>query len=231
MSYVQNVSSNFRVVKFGEISEGVLYRSNNPIYNGHQDKDIVRQMSLAKIQTIVNLSDSMAMLRNKVSCCPYYKKIYDSNNVIALNINNILDIDNERFCRQMQKALLFINEHHGPYLIHCEAGIDRTGFMVMLIEVLMNATFNEIVKDYMLPFVKDSNYSNKDFDRGKDVIINQLTKMKGDWLSRNDNILKIVLEYMMVKLQLNVADIMRIRSIMCGSLCHSSYVPITGQFS
>ncbi|MDR0998655.1 MAG: tyrosine-protein phosphatase [Treponema sp.] len=36
-------------------------------------------------------------------------------------------------------------EHEPPYLIHCEAGIDRTGFLSMLLEAFIGTKFDEFI--------------------------------------------------------------------------------------
>jgi hypothetical protein len=52
-------SSNFREIHTGKISQKLLYRSNHPICNGKQVKDIILAANNAKIKTIVNLSDNI----------------------------------------------------------------------------------------------------------------------------------------------------------------------------
>ena len=45
-----------------------------------------------------------------------------------------------------------MSENEGPYLIHCTEGKDRTGFVLMLIEALAGANYEEIKDDYMLTY-------------------------------------------------------------------------------
>lgn len=40
----------------------------------------------------------------------------------------------------------------GPYYIHCQEGKDRTGFVLIVIEALLNASYQDIVDDYMLTY-------------------------------------------------------------------------------
>jgi protein tyrosine/serine phosphatase len=40
----------------------------------------------------------------------------------------------------------------GPYLVHCTEGKDRTGFVIMLLEALAGASYQEIADDYMLTY-------------------------------------------------------------------------------
>jgi protein tyrosine/serine phosphatase len=147
-------SSNFREINMGEIPSKSLYRSNHPICDGKQDKDIVLAANNAKIQTVINLSDNIHLLKRKVLCCPWYKKVFNKNDVIALNIGMNFDIVDNKFCERIKGGLLFITEHGPPYLLHCEAGIDRTGFLsINAFGIVYGAKFDDIAKDYMLSFV------------------------------------------------------------------------------
>jgi len=46
--------------------------------------------------------------------------------------------------KKLKVALRFIIMNEGPYLIHCFAGVDRTGFVSALLEALMGASLNDI---------------------------------------------------------------------------------------
>jgi protein tyrosine phosphatase len=56
---------------------------------------------------------------------------------------------------KLKQGFLFMIKHNGPYLIHCNAGNDRTGFVIAIIEGLMGAGIKEILYDYLLSFGKD----------------------------------------------------------------------------
>ena len=49
----------------------------------------------------------------------------------------------------MIDGFTFLSEHEPPYLLHCLAGRDRTGFAIMILEMLGNASKGEIIVDYM----------------------------------------------------------------------------------
>jgi hypothetical protein len=46
----------------------------------------------------------------------------------------------------------FIINNNGPYLIHCNEGKDRAGFVSALLECLMGATLDEVIDDYMVTY-------------------------------------------------------------------------------
>ncbi|MBP5694694.1 MAG: tyrosine-protein phosphatase, partial [Bacilli bacterium] len=60
--------------------------------------------------------------------------------------------------------------HEGPYMVHCVEGKDRTGFVMMVLETLAGATYNQIIDDYMITY--DNYYGiNKTKDLNKYNVI------------------------------------------------------------
>jgi protein tyrosine/serine phosphatase len=200
-------SSNFREINCGKISSKLLYRSNHPICNGKQVKDIILAANNAKIQTIVNLTDNIRSLKEKIVNCPWYRKIFEKTNVIALNIDRNFDIFDTKFYKKIRDGLIFIMEHEPPYLIHCEAGIDRTGFLSTILGSCMGAKFDDIVKDYMLSFVDDSEYSLNDYKNGSNFIINTFCKIKGEPIDINENFQHLATKYLLEKIKLSSGEL------------------------
>ena len=187
----------------GEIAQNVLYRSNHPICNGKQVKEIVLYANNARIKTIINLSDSPSMLRSKVVCSSWYNKIFNTNNVVALNIPMHFDITGKTFARKLKECILFMIEREPPFLIHCEVGIDRTGFLSILLEAFMGASFSDIVKDYMLSFVDEDAFSNNDYKAGTLFITDLFAKIKGNTLNKNDSLKNLSAEYLIKNIGLS----------------------------
>jgi hypothetical protein len=181
----------------------LLYRSNHPICNGKQVKDIILAANDAKIQTIINLSDNTLALKQKIVCCPWYRKIFERNSVIALNIDGSFDITDDKFNKKLKDGLLFMIEHEPPYLLHCEAGVDRTGFLSMLLEAFMGAKFDDIAKDYMLSFVDDSEYSLNDYKNGSMFVINTFSKIKGGIINTSENLQRLSTKHLLEKIRLS----------------------------
>ena len=196
-------SSNFREINYGKISPNILYRSNHPICNGKQVKDIIFSINNANIKTVINLSDSTQSLKGKIIYCPWYKRVFEDNNVIALNINMKFDFMERKFNEKLKKGQLFMIEHGPPYLIHCEVGIDRTGFLAVILESIMGAPFDVIVKDYMLSFVDNLEYSLNDYKNGEIFIINLFSKIKGELIDKNENIQYLTKKYLLEKVKLD----------------------------
>jgi len=204
-------SANFREISMGEIAPGILYRCNHPIYNGKQVNHIIFLVTNAKIKTIINISDSMQSLRSKVSRCPWYEKMLAENNVIALNISMKFDILAKGFINKIGQGIRFLIEHEPPYLIHCEAGIDRTGFLSILLEAFMGAHFDDIVKDYMLSFVENNEYSIKDYKTGSVFVRNLFSEIKRSIDSSNDDLQYLSSKYLTEKTGLGEKELTLIK--------------------
>ena len=149
------VFANFRNVFPGNIKEGVLYRSASPCDNQHNRAPYVdRLMKEAGVQCILNLSDNDAKIEKYMAKddfnSPYFKSLYEAGSVIplAMAMNFVAD----DFRVKIADGFTRMAEKEGPYLVHCTEGKDRTGFILMLLEALMGASYQEIVDDYMLTY-------------------------------------------------------------------------------
>ena len=58
----------------------------------------------------------------------------------------------EGFKKSLAKGLRAMSENSGPYLVHCVEGKDRTGYVMMVLEALLGASYDEIVDDYMITY-------------------------------------------------------------------------------
>jgi protein tyrosine/serine phosphatase len=61
--------------------------------------------------------------------------------------------------KKVAYACRFMNVHQGPYLIHCKVGRDRTGFMILLLECLMDAPFSYMLRDYEQSLINVNGYN------------------------------------------------------------------------
>jgi protein tyrosine/serine phosphatase len=202
--------SNFRKIHMGKISSGVLYRSSHPIYDGNQVEEVVSYANNAKINAIVNLADNIQSLRSKVSCCPWYHKLLRENRVIALDIPMNFNIMEDKFAQKIKKCILFMLEHEPPYLIHCELGTARTGFLSAMLESFMEAAFDDVVKDYMLSFVGGDEYSEYDYNNGAARIKNLFESIKGGSIDAHDDLPYLSKKYFIEKTGLTDEELIRL---------------------
>ena len=152
------IFANFRGVNFGNMAPGVYYRSSSPVNNElHRAAYADNFMAEAKIRTVINLADSHEELEGYFQKddfnTPYYKSLYDQGQVIFLSMG--VDFKAPEFQSKLKQGLLFMVANPSPYLVHCNEGKDRAGFVAALLEALMGATIAEIKEDYMITY---SNY-------------------------------------------------------------------------
>jgi hypothetical protein len=138
---------NFREIRMGEISPKTLYRSSHPIKDNKQEKVVSMLASFAKIAAVINLCDTNSGIAGKAIFAPWYNKLLKNNRVIALGMDfSFADIN---FGKKLKKAIQFIIGTEGPWLIHCHAGVDRTGFVCMVLESYMGSSLDDVINDYL----------------------------------------------------------------------------------
>ena len=176
-----NEITNFREICMGNIPSALLYRRSYPIMSmePERDKAYDKLVSEAKIECVINLADNESGLETTANSVPWYRELLKKDSIIGLNIHFLFDFENENgykvFKNKLKQGFLFLIAHNGPYLIHCNAGTDRTGFVAAIIEGLLGATIKEILYDYLLSYGKkfaDAKTELK-IDTGK-VILQQL---------------------------------------------------------
>ena len=154
--------ANFRNVKAGKIGRNNLYRSQHPA-NG-TNRSLLANVFLEEngIRTVLNLSDSKAGLdklikENIVGSAYYYKTLYKRGRVYPAGI---IAYQNDAIYRnRITGGLKFFVKNKGPYLVHCKAGRDRTGMVILLLECLMGAPYSYMVEDYAQSYVNMNGYT------------------------------------------------------------------------
>ncbi len=137
--------ANFRVIETTGMGKGVLYRSSSPINpalgrNTYADKAAEK----AGIITVVNLADSANTYEGAENT------YYSTCQVTYVNLGT--DFLSEATLNGLAEGMRFIIQNNGPYLIHCNEGKDRAGFVSALLECLMGATLDEVIEDYMVTY-------------------------------------------------------------------------------
>lgn len=138
--------ANFRVIDTTGMGEKKLYRSSSPI-----NPDIGRSACADKaardagIATVINLADVSNTYEGTENA------YYQDCRVVYLNLG--MDFTADDFKEGLAEGLRFIIEGEAPYLLHCNEGKDRAGFVSALLECLMGASFHEVVEDYMESYV------------------------------------------------------------------------------
>ncbi len=154
--------SNFREIKVKNVKEGILYRGASPLNNSRKRAAITDTLIKDKnINFVMDLADSEEDYKNDIEssdfASPYFKSLYESNRTILLGMNSAYSTQEYR--EKVVKGLNELIKNEGPYYIHCNEGKDRTGFVCILIESLLDSSYEEMKEDYMLTY---SNYFNID---------------------------------------------------------------------
>lgn len=140
--------ANFRPVTTTGIEAGSLYRSSSPVNpelarNAYADAAI----RAAGVKTVLNLSDTLEGIK---SYAGYQDTYYADCTKLALNLG--IDFTAPDFKNGLAEGFRFLAKNSGPYLVHCNEGKDRAGFVNALLECLMGASGDEIVVDYMVTY-------------------------------------------------------------------------------
>ena len=140
--------ANFRVIETTGMGHGTLYRSSSPINPAYSRSTQADQALLnSYIRTILNMADNEEEMKQYSD---YFLTNYASRDIIPLNMS--VDFFSEAFRDKLAEGFRYMISHEGPYLIHCNEGKDRTGFAAAILECLMGANADEIVKDYMVTY-------------------------------------------------------------------------------
>jgi hypothetical protein len=212
-------SANFREIRAGGIGPGILYRSSHPIGDGQEDTGITKLAVRARIATILNLTDTEGEIKQQAILAPWYRKILDSGGVIALGMN--FDSTSRQFCRQLRKGIQFMLSRPGPYLIHCYAGVDRTGFVAIVLGALMGATLHEIIDDYLRSFLDEELLAPRDspqYQRDSVVVHEILTKMNDREAVTEEKLREAAERYLVAKVALTAPEIGLLKEKLAGKV-------------
>ena len=173
--------ANFREVKTTGMGEKKLYRGSNPL---NADKNPVRYAYMddfarqVGVQTEIDLADDDDMiqeqLQKRTDNYTYCPTLYKNGKVVALKMS--ADTFNDDFKERLARGLRFMIANEPPYLIHCNEGKDRCGFVTLLLESLMGASVDEIQKDYMVTFENYYKYKpgSDNWDLNESLNVNRM---------------------------------------------------------
>lgn len=146
--------ANFREVTTTGMGKGVLYRSSNPLNPKDNATRFAYVDSLARhygIQTEIDLADTpekFVEYRQRTDfTSTYCPALVDSNKVVMLGLT--ADTFGDTFMKTLGTGLKFMLDNKPPYLLHCNEGKDRCGFVSLVLEALAGATYQDVADDYM----------------------------------------------------------------------------------
>ena len=209
---------NFREIRMGNIAPNMLYRSSHPIQDSKQEKIISLLAANAKIAAIINLSDTMSGIMGKAIFAPWYNKLLKNNLVLALGMD--FSCTSTNFKNKFKKALQFMISTEGSWLIHCHAGVDRTGFVCMVLESFMDASLDDVVNDYLLSFnriFETSIYASTE-KADAHVAMQILSIMSNSQSINEKNLQRIAETYLRMSVGLSVEEVELLRAKLSGRL-------------
>lgn len=140
--------ANFRAVTTTGVGENKLFRSSSPVnpeINRNKEADAAARE--AGIKTFINLADNDQVMRGYEG---FDESYYSGQSIITLNLS--VDFAAEDFRSGLADGVRFIAANEAPFLVHCNEGKDRAGFVSAVLECLMGASAEEITADYMVTF-------------------------------------------------------------------------------
>ncbi len=147
--------ANFRMINTTGIATGVIYRSSNPLNCDKNPGRYAVADSLAQsvgINTEIDLADTPEKVRTYMAsqgyASTYCPQLFNEGRTIACGM--MADSFHDDFKAKMGEAVRFMIAHEPPYLIHCNEGKDRCGFVSMVIEAFAGASLDEMCRDYMI---------------------------------------------------------------------------------
>ena len=137
------IFANFRNIAAGDLGKNALFRSSSPINNDLSRAAYADDFVEANgIQTVMNLANSDTDIAGYIAQegfdSPYYASLHQAGKVKALNLS--LNFVSEDFKDGLAEGLRFFTANEGPYLVHCDEGKDRAGFVSALLACYMGAS-------------------------------------------------------------------------------------------
>lgn len=149
------IFANYREMSGGRLKSGILYRGASPCDNEYMRAPYVDALLKdSGVNFVLDLADSDENISGYCEqddfTSEYFKSLYDNGQVAALNMAT--NYRSDEYVQALVTGLQEMIQYEGPYYVHCTLGIDRTGFVCMLLEALSGATYDEMLTDYMITY-------------------------------------------------------------------------------
>lgn len=152
--------ANYRECVGGKMPKGIVFRCASPFDDKYNRIECVNKcMKKDGIAFIINLSDTQETIEDirgtaeKKDC--YACNLYEKGQCVCLGM--ACNYCSKDYARKLVKGLVAYVEYCERYnngepaklVIHCLEGKDRTGFACVLLLMLCNASYQEMLNDYM----------------------------------------------------------------------------------
>ena len=139
--------ANFRKISTTGMGD-CLYRSSSPL-NDENGRDTYAMKAIEEegVNVIVNIEEDKDTAQSR----PAYKGSYYSRQNVGYFLMTTDFMGNANY-GPLCDVFRFMAANPGIYCIHCKEGKDRTGFVIAVLELLMGATMDEVIDDYMVTY-------------------------------------------------------------------------------
>ena len=138
------VFANFYEVTGGDLKPDMLYRSFSPLYTSDKQTRSAYVDDLAEkagIQYLVALSYSDESVKKAAeSLESYCAELCREGDYVAPSMSYLYFQEKEKTVSTLESIM----DNDGPYLVHCNVGRDRTGFIVLLLQSLCGCSVDEM---------------------------------------------------------------------------------------
>ncbi len=138
--------ANFYEVTGGNIAPGVLYRSFSSLSDPAKQARVPYVNQLADeygIKYLVALSFSDASVQSAISkYSGYCIDLCKDGKYVAPNMGYLYFQQKEKTIQTLESII----DNDGPYLVHCNVGRDRTGFVILLLQALCGCSPEEMME-------------------------------------------------------------------------------------
>lgn len=147
--------ANFRAMSGGALKEDFLYRGASPVDDSRGRAAVVDALlERTGIRCVIDLADSAeemeAYFASEGFSSAYTKALYEEGRDIPLDMG--ANYDSDAYQESVAQGMRQLLKYGGPAYIHCMEGKDRTGFVCLLLEALVGASYEEMCADYMATY-------------------------------------------------------------------------------
>ena len=131
----------------------LFFRSASPIrQDTHCLISATQCFAQIKPKFVLNLSDKENELLKACNELAQsdYAQLFDQGGVAPLQLG--VDFTSDTYAQALVDGLKELLAHEGPYLLHCKYGLDRTGFVCVVLEALAGTSLEDLGHDYMYSY-------------------------------------------------------------------------------
>jgi len=141
--------SNFRNCAYGDMKPGILYRGSSPITNKlNRDVYLDNALAVYGIRTVINLTDTYKTVSEQNS---YKGSYYSKLNVKCYGLDT--DYYSKETMAKLKQIFIDIANNEAPFYVHCIEGQDRTGYVIAVLECLLNINYDDMISDFMRTYM------------------------------------------------------------------------------